>query len=86
MINYKIITLILFKTYNLKGIYNKQEKRLYNIDEKIFVPIIENSKCDEELGQSIKIALFQYPSASAILIRDHGMYVWGKDWMSAKTQ
>lgn len=28
----------------------------------------------------------KYPSTSAIVVRDHGIYVWGKDWQSAKTQ
>ena len=27
-----------------------------------------------------------YPESSAILVRRHGIYVWGKTWESAKSQ
>lgn len=50
------------------------------------VPIIENSKYERDLVDTFSMALEKYPSTSAIIVRNHGIYVWGKDWQSAKTQ
>lgn len=50
------------------------------------MPIIENSKYEKDLVGTFKTALKMYPRTSAVLVRNHGMYVWAKDWMTAKTQ
>ena len=34
----------------------------------------------------LRKAIQRYPKANAVLVRRHGMYVWGKDWIHAKTQ
>jgi len=34
----------------------------------------------------LREAIQRYPSASAVLVRRHGVYVWGRDWIHAKTQ
>lgn len=74
------------KTFFLKGIYNEKKQKYYDIDEEVVVPIIKNSKCGRDLVGTFKIALDKYPMTSAVLIRDHGMYVWGKNWQSVMTQ
>ena len=38
--------------------------------------------CAGRLRQAIQ----QYPESNAVLVRRHGLYVWGKDWIQAKTQ
>lgn len=69
-----------------KGIKNQQLNRYYNYDEEIVIPIIENTCLECELEDSMAEALTKYPQTTAILVRRHGMYVWGDTWQQAKTQ
>lgn len=53
---------------------------------KMVVPIIENTARECELTDRLRQAIADYPTAQAVLVRRHGVYVWGKDWIQAKTQ
>lgn len=50
------------------------------------VPIIENTAHEEDLTEALGEAIDAYPESQAVLVRGHGVYVWGKDWVQAKTQ
>lgn len=50
------------------------------------VPIIENTARECELTDRLRAAIEAYPQANAVLVRRHGVYVWGKNWIEAKTQ
>lgn len=50
------------------------------------VPIIENTAHECDLAASLREAMEKYPKAQAVLVRRHGVYVWGKSWAQAKTQ
>ncbi len=50
------------------------------------VPIIENTAHESDLTDALGRAIDAYPEAHAVLVRGHGVYVWGKDWVQAKTQ
>lgn len=41
------------------------------------VPIINNTPNEEDLKDSMKEAMEQYPRAAGILVLRHGIYVWG---------
>ena len=50
------------------------------------MPIIENTARECELTDRLQEAIKAYPNTSAVLVRRHGVYVWGRDWVQAKTQ
>ncbi|KAL6630580.1 hypothetical protein ACP70R_028653 [Stipagrostis hirtigluma subsp. patula] len=54
--------------------------------DELVIPIIENASYEYELTDSISEAIAAYPKATAVLVRNHGIFVWGDSWISAKTQ
>ncbi|KAF5360903.1 hypothetical protein D9756_005058 [Leucocoprinus leucothites] len=44
----------------------------------LVIPIIENTPFEEDLRDSMAEAMKKYPDAAGILVRRHGVYVWGK--------
>jgi len=54
--------------------------------DELVVPIIENTAHENELTEFISEALSAYPKTTAVLVRNHGIYIWGDTWISAKTQ
>ena len=50
------------------------------------IPIVENTPRESQLADTLAAAIRAYPRANAVLVRRHGIYVWGKDWRHAKTQ
>ncbi|KAK6154351.1 hypothetical protein DH2020_008599 [Rehmannia glutinosa] len=54
--------------------------------DELVVPIIENTAHERELTESLAEAIKAYPKTTAVLVRNHGIYIWGDSWISAKTQ
>jgi methylthioribulose-1-phosphate dehydratase len=52
----------------------------------LVVPVIENTARECDLADRMAAAIEAYPRSHAVLVRRHGVYVWGRDWMHAKTQ
>jgi hypothetical protein len=52
--------------------------------DELVLPIIENTPRENDLADSLGEAIRRYPKASAVLVRDHGIYVWGDTWEAAK--
>lgn len=69
----------------IKGIWNAKLKRNHFFNEELIVPIIENTCWEEDLTESLLEALNKYPHTCAVLVRRHGIYVWGDTWEKAKT-
>jgi methylthioribulose-1-phosphate dehydratase len=54
--------------------------------DRLVVPIIENTTRECDLTASLEAAIVNDPQTQAVLVRRHGVYVWGRDWVQAKTQ
>ncbi|TPX14194.1 uncharacterized protein E0L32_000588 [Thyridium curvatum] len=52
----------------------------------LVVPVIENTAHEEDLTEFLEEAMDRYPDAYAVLVRRHGVYVWGESVHKAKTQ
>jgi len=48
------------------------------------VPVINNTAHECDLADSLSEGIAKNPGVHAILVKRHGMYVWGDDWLAAK--
>lgn len=60
--------------------------RGHGYHDRLVVPIIDNTARECDLADSMAQAIRDYPDSDAVLVRRHGVYVWGRDWIQAKTQ
>ncbi|KAI1265652.1 methylthioribulose-1-phosphate dehydratase [Xylariaceae sp. FL1019] len=49
------------------------------------IPVIENTAHEEDLTEFLEEAMEKYPDTYAVLVRRHGVYVWGDNVHKAKT-
>lgn len=54
--------------------------------DEVVVPIIANTPREAELAEAMQEAMQAHPDVDAVLVAGHGVYVWGEDWVQAKTQ
>jgi len=54
--------------------------------DEVVIPILENVAHECDLADALGAAIDAHPRACAVLVRRHGVYVWGRDWRQAKTQ
>ena len=54
--------------------------------DRVQVPIIDNTARECDLADRMAEAMEEYPRSHAVLVRRHGVYIWGRDWAHAKTQ
>jgi methylthioribulose-1-phosphate dehydratase len=69
----------------IKGIRKSCHGERLRYFDTLTVPIIENTTHESDLTESLERAIATHPEACAVLVRRHGVYVWGKDWVEAKT-
>lgn len=50
------------------------------------IPVIDNTALEHELEFRLEQAVLAWPKANAVIVRNHGAYIWGRDAVHAKTQ
>ncbi|ORY93423.1 methylthioribulose-1-phosphate dehydratase [Syncephalastrum racemosum] len=68
----------------IKGIRRGSTKTNHRYFDKLVVPIVENTPEEEDLTERMAKAMEEYPETNAVLVRRHGVYVWGENWEKAK--
>ena len=55
----------------------------YDVHE---IPVIDNTAEERDLKDRMHQAVLDFPKADAVIVRNHGVYVWGETLSQAKTQ
>ena len=84
-INAMAATLLFDKKFHIKNLEMQKGVEGYGAFDTVEVPIIENTAYECDLADSLEKAILDNPKSHAVLVRRHGVYVWGKDWKQAKT-
>lgn len=50
------------------------------------IPVIDNTALEHELEDRVDRAVRDFPKANAVIVRNHGVYIWGRNAAHAKTQ
>jgi len=79
-------TLLFDRQFRVKNMEMQKGIEAYGAFDVLEVPIIENTAQERDLADSLAQAIRDHPKTQAVLVRNHGVYVWGRDWKQAKTQ
>ncbi|OMJ20589.1 Methylthioribulose-1-phosphate dehydratase [Smittium culicis] len=69
----------------IKGIRRDGTNSYLKYFDTLVVPIIDNTAEERDLTSFMADAMDKYPETCAVLVRNHGVYVWGNTWEKAKT-
>jgi methylthioribulose-1-phosphate dehydratase len=69
----------------IKGVRNDDTDEFFEFHDDLVIPVIDNTPREADLRDFMLAKMRDYPAASAILVRHHGVYVWGEDWVKTKT-
>ena len=58
----------------------------HSYDDILEIPILDNRPSEDMLIPQMEEALIKYPKCTGMLVRRHGLFVWGDSWEQAKTQ
>lgn len=80
-----LVTLLFEKEFAISHIEMIKGIAGMSYGDRLVVPIIDNTARECDLADSLSDAIRAYPKSSAVLVRRHGVYIWGSDWKQAKT-
>jgi len=84
-LNAMMVTTQYNKHFRIRNMEMQKGVEGFGAFDTLEVPIIENTAYECDLADSLAEAIRNNPKSHAILVRRHGVYVWGKDWKQAKT-
>lgn len=85
-VNAMLATLVSGETFRVTHLEMMKGIRGVGFHDELVVPIIENTAHEHDLAGAMIDAIERFPATQAVLVRRHGVYVWGRDWVEAKTQ
>ena len=85
-IHANLVTQLFHKKFRIRGMEMQKGLEGYGAFDTLEVPIIENTAHERDLADSLGEAIRDNPKTQAVLVRNHGVYIWGRDWKQAKTQ
>jgi len=68
----------------IKGVRHGVTGAALRYDDTLAIPIIDNTAFECDLEDSMRKAMEAHPACTAVLVRRHGVYVWGDSWQRAK--
>jgi methylthioribulose-1-phosphate dehydratase len=80
-----LVTLLYQDAFRVTHLEMMKGIRGVGYHDELVVPIIDNTAHECDLAGAMAEAITQHPTAHAVLVRRHGVYVWGRDWVEAKT-
>jgi methylthioribulose-1-phosphate dehydratase len=85
-LNAMLATLISGNTFRVTGLEMMKGIEGMTIYDTLEVPVIANTPHESQLSDSMAQSMREFPRTQAVLVKGHGVYVWGKDWKQAKAQ
>lgn len=85
-LNAALASILFGPVFRVRGLEMVKGVASGHVDTVHEVPVIDNMPYEHELEASLKQAILDFPQSNAVLVRGHGVYIWGRDWVHAKTQ
>lgn len=85
-VNAMLATLLFDTHFEVTHLEMMKGLRGVGYHDTVRVPIVENTAHECDLADRMAQAIEENPGVDAVMVRRHGIYVWGRDWAHAKTQ
>jgi methylthioribulose-1-phosphate dehydratase len=82
--NAMLVTLIYQRVFEVTHLEMMKGVTGVGYHDRLRVPIIENTARECDLASGMAQAMREFPETHAVLVRRHGVYVWGSDWIQTK--
>lgn len=83
-VNAVLATMIANETFEVTHLEMMKGIAGIHYHDRLIVPIVENTAREADLADPVAEMMEKYPESHAVLVRRHGIYVWGKSWEQAK--